>query len=207
MDGLDVRAADHLGGAVGALTADGAEVGDEPVHGIGSDGDPLRLEGLFEGLAGGVGVEQVEAEPAGEAAGDAVEVGLERGDVLLAHGEQRPEARVLQHGPPELIEELLLRGMVGGIGREDLLELVEDQDQPRRAGVRLPGGGRRPSAATRAPVHSRSPGGVGRSLGGLGPADFQRRRACRGGSGSTAPPVTPASPEGVGCLTRMIGRS
>ena len=57
----------------------------------GVTGSPCDCEGLLERLAGGLGVEQVEPEAAGEAAGDAVEVRLQGGDVFLAHGEQRPQ--------------------------------------------------------------------------------------------------------------------
>ncbi len=129
---LDVPAGDRHGLAVRALNVGGAEVGDEIVREIGRDGYAPRLEGFLEGLTGGIDVEQVEAETAREPAGDEIEVRLECGHVFLAHREQRPEAAVLLQQTAELDEEFLLRVLVGGVGRQDLLELVEDEDQPGR---------------------------------------------------------------------------
>ena len=157
VDGLDVGAEDRLGRAVGSLDADAAQVVHQPARGLGGDREAAEPERPLERLAGGRGVEQVEAEAAGQPARDAVEVGLERGDVLLAHGEQRPEARVFQQAS-ELIEERFFRGDVRGIGREDLLELVEDQHEVRFAAIGRGAQSVGPLFRTREPVRRDGPG-------------------------------------------------
>ena len=58
--------------------------------------------------------------------GHQAQVGVQAGQVVLAHGEQRPHAPVAQ-GRAELVEERLLGGAVGRDRGQDLLELVEDQ--------------------------------------------------------------------------------
>ena len=61
-----------------------------------------------------------------EAGRDGAQVGVQRGHELLAHGEERPAVAIPQR-LADLFEEGQLGRPVGGIDRQDLLELVEDQ--------------------------------------------------------------------------------
>ena len=70
--------------------------------------------------------EEVQAIPDREASRDECEVGIELGDEVFAHREQRPATAVPERDA-ELRQEGGLGRMVGRVEREQLLELVEDE--------------------------------------------------------------------------------
>ena len=73
-----------------------------------------------------LGPEQVESVAEAQPLGDEGEVGVELGDEVLSHREQRPPPAVAQ-GDAEGLQELGLLVEVGGVEGEQLLELVEEQ--------------------------------------------------------------------------------
>ena len=130
------RRPELLGDAVGPLDPDPPQVVDQLFR-----GRPLELgaavgRGPDHRVQRLVDTEQVQAVPVGEPGRHEPGVGVELGEEVLADREQRPQVAVAQRDA-DVGEELLLGGVVVGIGGDDLLELVEEQHLVARLVVQV----------------------------------------------------------------------
>ena len=98
-----------------------------------------------------------------EARRDVPQVGVERGEEVLAHGEQRPVASGPAAPAPSSTKNSRCGRVVGRVGGQDLLELVEDQHLVARHTVQVrvaPGGTRAASGSRAAPRPAGDSGGT-----------------------------------------------
>ena len=129
LHGFDGIAGHGRGRAIGLLDAHASQVIGELSGRVVREGHARGARRFLHGLPRGLGAQQLQpvALALVEAGRDRAQVGVEPGDELLAHGKERPTVAVAQRGA-DLFEEGHLAGPVGGIHRQRLLELVEDQD-------------------------------------------------------------------------------